>query len=480
VEESQDLQGVLLTAARYFRTSLKDAEGAIEYLKRRGLSGEVARQFGIGYAPDGWQNLAAAFPDYESKTLVMAGLVKHNEGKRYDLFRNRIMFPIVDGRGNVIGFGGRVLDASEPKYLNSPETPVFEKGRELYGLYQARRAIRDAGRVLVVEGYMDVVALAQHGVGYAVATLGTATTPLHMQKLLRQVDEVVFCFDGDPAGRRAAWRGLEVSLSELADGKQVRFLFLPQNEDPDSYVRAHGKAAFEALIDAALPLSRYMLEELAAQVDLSSAEGRSALVHLAKPLVAKLAPTTFRLQILRELADKSRLTLEELEALCGFARIVRRSAPLAKAARAGPELWRKLLRLLLDAPQFAHSVTAEQRRLLELDPEYAPVVALVDAIREGGINTTHVLLEVMRDTAYAGLYGEIAKSLDTPALPEEYRGDFDGIFAHLEQRFVEVEYQQLLGKLSQTEPERRRFDELSRRLGELKGAGSVGLRPTEH
>ncbi|HET7158860.1 MAG TPA: DNA primase, partial [Burkholderiales bacterium] len=216
LDESQDLHGVLLTAARYFRSCLKDAAGAIEYLKHRGLSGEIAREFGIGYAPDDWQNLAAAFPDYESKTLVVAGLVKQNEGKRYDLFRNRIMFPIVDVRGNVIGFGGRVLDASEPKYLNSPETPVFEKGRELYGLYQARRAIRDAGRVLVVEGYMDVVALAQHGVGYAVATLGTATSPLHMQKLLRQVDEVVFCFDGDQAGRRAAWRGLEVSLPELA------------------------------------------------------------------------------------------------------------------------------------------------------------------------------------------------------------------------------------------------------------------------
>ena len=470
LDESQDLHSVLLTAARYFRSCLKDAAGAIEYLKHRGLSGGIAREFGIGYAPDGWQNLAAAFPDYESKTLVVAGLVKQNEGKRYDLFRNRIMFPIVDMRGNVIGFGGRVLDASEPKYLNSPETPVFEKGRELYGLYQARRAIRDAGRVLVVEGYMDVVALAQHGVGYAVATLGTATSPLHMQKLLRQVDEVVFCFDGDQAGRRAAWRGLEVSLPELADGKQVRFLFLPQGEDPDSYVRAHGKEAFEALIDSALPLSRYLLEELASQVDLTSAEGRSALVHLAKPLLAKLAPTTFRVQILRELADRSRLSLDELEAACGFAKTVRRTAPPAKTvARAGPELWRKLLRLLLDAPQFAELVTAEQRRLLELDPEYAPVVALIDTIREGGITTMHVLLEVTRDSKYAGLYGEIAKSLGTPALPEEYRGDFDGIFAHLEQRSVELEYEQLLGKLSQTEGERRRFDELTRRLAELKG-----------
>src|SRR5687767_6549229 len=232
VAEGEDLHAVLLTAARYYRSQLKEAPPAIEYLKKRGLSGEVAKRFGVGYAPGGWQNLAAAFPDYNAKALVAAGLVKQNEeGRRYDLFRDRIMFPIVDMRGNVIGFGGRVLESGEPKYLNSPETAVFEKGRELYGLYQARRAIRDAGRVVVVEGYMDVVALAQHEIGYAVATLGTATTGVHVQKLLRQADQVVFCFDGDAAGRRAAWRALETSLPELVDGKELRFLFLPQGED---------------------------------------------------------------------------------------------------------------------------------------------------------------------------------------------------------------------------------------------------------
>src|SRR5688572_12472898 len=215
-EEADEVRAALLTAAKYYRTALKASPRAVEYLKSRGLSGEVARDFGIGYAPDGWQNLSGAFADYAAKALLTAGLLKQNEeGKRYDLFRDRIMFPIVDVRGNVIGFGGRVLDTGEPKYLNSPETPVFEKGRELYGLYQARRAIRDAGRVVVVEGYMDVVALAQHEVGYAVATLGTATTGIHVQKLLRQSDEVVFCFDGDAAGRRAARKALEVSLPEL-------------------------------------------------------------------------------------------------------------------------------------------------------------------------------------------------------------------------------------------------------------------------
>ncbi|MGH8622058.1 MAG: DNA primase, partial [Burkholderiales bacterium] len=217
-EVGESLHEVLLRAAHHYRAQLKEAAHAIDYLKKRGLSGEIAKRFGIGYAPDEWQGLAAAFTDYEGKALAEAGLVKANDdGRRYDVFRNRIVFPIVDGRGNVIGFGGRIVGEGEPKYLNSPETPVFEKGRELYGLYQARRAIRDAGRVLVVEGYMDVVALAQSGIEFAVATLGTATTPLHVQRLLRQTDEIVFCFDGDEAGRRAAWRALEVSLPQLVD-----------------------------------------------------------------------------------------------------------------------------------------------------------------------------------------------------------------------------------------------------------------------
>jgi DNA primase len=215
-QEGDDLHAVLLKAAQFYCAQLKQAPAAIAYLKKRGLSGEIAKRFGIGYAPDGWQSLAAAFSDYDGKGLAQAGLTKVSdkgtengrEGRRYDVFRDRIMFPIVDVRGNVIGFGGRVLETGEPKYLNSPETPVFEKGRELYGLYQGRRAIRDAGRVVVVEGYMDVVALAQSGVEYAVATLGTATTPAHVQKLLRQADEIVFCFDGDAAGRRAARRAL--------------------------------------------------------------------------------------------------------------------------------------------------------------------------------------------------------------------------------------------------------------------------------
>ncbi len=244
IEAAEDLTEIMLKAAQFYKAQLKTSDKAVAYLKNRGLTGEIAARYGLGYAPDGWQNLEAVFPEYQSKSLTEAGLViASEEGRRYDRFRDRIMFPIHNQRGAIIGFGGRVIDQGEPKYLNSPETPLFEKGRELYGLFQARSAIREAERVVVVEGYMDVVALGQYDIGYAVATLGTATTPWQVQKLLRQTDNVIYCFDGDAAGRRAAWRALENSLAQLQDGKQVRFLFLPPEDDPDSFVRAHGSAS---------------------------------------------------------------------------------------------------------------------------------------------------------------------------------------------------------------------------------------------
>ena len=398
-----DLYGILLKAAQFYRSRLKSAPHAIHYLKQRGLSGEIAKEFGIGYAPDGWQNLADLFPDYAAQVLVTAGLVKQgDEGKRYDVFRNRIMFPIVDVRGNVIGFGGRVLEKDDggPKYLNSPETPVFEKGRELYGLYQARRAIRDAGRVVVVEGYMDVVALAQHGVGYAVATLGTATTPVHVQKLLRQADEIVYCFDGDAAGRRAAWRALEVSLGHIPDGKQVKFLFLPDTEDPDSFVRKAGKAAFESALNAAPPLSKFLLQELAVHHDLSSAEGRAACIHQAKPLLKQMPEGALRAQLVRELATATRSTPEETAKLCDLklpAPGSSATAPRPVSARApAASLARQLLALLIANPGLALAVSPQQRALIGTDPEFAGVAALVDIAQASGAETLPSLLEAAR------------------------------------------------------------------------------------
>lgn len=353
-----DLQEIMLGAMRHYREQLKVAPQAIDYLKRRGLSGEIAARFGIGYAPDGWQNLAAAFPDYQSSALTETGLVIANdEGKRYDRFRDRIMFPIANIRGHIIGFGGRVLDKGEPKYLNSPETPLFEKGRELYGLYQAQKAIRAENIALVVEGYMDVVALAQLGVDYAVATLGTATTPVHIQKLMKLTEQIVFCFDGDKAGRRAAWRALENALPHLQDGKQIRFLFLPPEHDPDSYIREYGKEAFERLLgDEALPLSAYLIRELSIQVDLQTQEGRSAFLEHARPLVTAINAPTTALLLRKEIALCAGITQAELEGLYGVKPVASvtagRRAP-ARAPRGEFPGLRVLLRCLLFNPELA-------------------------------------------------------------------------------------------------------------------------------
>jgi DNA primase len=479
---SDDLHSVLLTAARYYRAQLKDAPHAIAYLKQRGLSGDIAKRFGIGYAPNSWQGLAAAFEDYGAKALVAAGLVKQNEeGKRYDVFRDRIIYPIVDARGNVIGFGGRVMDkdATGPKYLNSPETAVFEKGRELYGLYQARRAIREADRVVVVEGYMDVVALAQHGVEYAVATLGTATTPLHVQKLLRQADEIVFCFDGDNAGRRAAWRALENSLTQLQDGKRIGFLFLPQGEDPDTYVRQHGKPGFEQLLARALPLSRYFLEELQSRADVSTAEGRAALVHDAKPMLKQMAPTTFRVQLVKEVAQAARLSTAEVEELCGIPPTVpKKHAPPSRSTVARPippAVAQRLLRVLVHHPGLAAALTQERRDLLNTDDSLVPVAALVDHVATHGISSTAGLFESMKESPYSSQYEAAAAEGLADSVSEDMAATMlDGEFLALERQRIEAEYRDLVSR-KLNDDERGRFEEVQRRYAELKGVAAVGV-----
>jgi DNA primase len=356
--QSEELSELLQRAAQFYKSELKRSEKAIAYLKGRGLTGEVAARFQLGYAPGGWQNLAAVFENYQGKVLIEAGLVvQGEEGKRYDRFRDRIMFPIVNPRGQVVGFGGRVLDQSEPKYLNSPETPVFEKGRELYGLFHARQAIRDAGRIVVVEGYMDVVALAQHGIGYAVATLGTATTVWHLQKLLRQADEVVFCFDGDAAGRRAAWRALENSLSQLQDGKQVKFLLLPERDDPDSFVRRGGREAFERLLaEAAIPLSTFALKELTERADMGSAEGRARFLQEARLLVKQVSAPILGLMLRKRIAELGGISQVELEERLEF-RAARRGATVAqRPPRRPPDHYTLLLERVLAEPSLVKAL----------------------------------------------------------------------------------------------------------------------------
>ena len=317
------LSEVLAKAGDFYRGALKANPRAVAYLKKRGLTGAIAAQFGMGYAPEGWRTLAGVFPRYDDPLLAESGLVITSGGdgdtageeqKRYDRFRDRIMFPIRSVKGDVIGFGGRVLDVGEPKYLNSPETPVFHKGQELYGLYEARQGLRAKGYALVVEGYMDVVALAQWGYPNAVATLGTACTAEHVAKLFRFTDAVVFSFDGDAAGRRAAGRALEAALPHATDTRSVRFLFLPTEHDPDSYIRELGPEAFERAVAQAVPLSAQLVAHAGADGDMATAEGRAKMLAQARPLVALLPEGLLREQLVADLAQRAGLSVEALRA----------------------------------------------------------------------------------------------------------------------------------------------------------------------
>lgn len=304
---------ILETAQGHYLRQLKQSPIAIDYLKRRGLDGETAARFGLGWTGTERRGLSAVFPQYEDKQLVESGLVIESEdGRRYDRFRSRVMFPIRSSKGHIIGFGGRLIEKGEPKYLNSPETTLFSKGHELYGLWEGRQGIRKEGFVLIVEGYMDVVALSQHGLHNAVATLGTATTEYHITKLMRASDRLVFCFDGDGAGRKAAWRALNTCLPLVRDDVSIRFMFLADNHDPDSFVREHGAVAFREQAQEAPALSRFFLDELAARHRMDEAEGRAACVHEALPLLLELADSTLKVQIQHEFARMVLLTPDEL------------------------------------------------------------------------------------------------------------------------------------------------------------------------
>ena len=451
------LAEIMARAVKYYYEQLKRSEKAIDYLKRRGLSGEIAQRFGIGYAPDNWQGLEAAFDDYSRPELQQAGLVIRNEqGRLYDRFRDRVMFPIINQKGEVIAFGGRVIGEGEPKYLNSPETPLFEKGRELFGLPQARQALRETNTAIVVEGYMDVVALAQHGVGNAVATLGTATTATHVQKLLRQVDRIVYCFDGDSAGRKAAWRALENSLETLPAQKSIGFVFLSAQDDPDSFVRDHGKAAFERLIAQATPLSEFLLHELMSRCEMSSAEGRARLVAEAKPLLLRLQTPLLRLQLVKRLAEESGFSQQEVERLCDL-RPIARPAP-ARAPRQAPSLLRPLLRLLLQKPELAMKFPLQT--LPGNSAEAQAVRSLCEMILAAGDPPPGyaVLLERARGVENEEILHEAAAELMRQPFDEEsIDEEFDGTV----QRLQEAE-------------SRRTFELLQEKIGKLGVSGLSG------
>jgi len=443
-----DLYELMQTATRYYREQLKGSQRAIDYLKRRGLSGEVAARFGIGYAPEAWQNLIEISVSYQDGSLVDSGLViEGDSGKRYDRFRDRIMFPIINSRGQVIGFGGRILENGEPKYLNSPETVLFEKGHELYGLFQAQKAIRSKQQVVVVEGYMDVVALAQHGIENAVATLGTATTPYHIQKLLRVAEQVVFCFDGDSAGQKAAWRALENSLPYLLDGKRVGFLFLPKEHDPDSYIREFGSEAFERLLVDSLPLSGYLLREISAKVDLHTQEGKSNLLELARPLLVAITAPTLALLLRKEVSALAGLTLHELDALYGIKTVGELSKRhMQKGARPTISSLRLLLRCLLYKPELVMDLPGDFS-VNGLEAE--AIAALSSWVRlQNGELSSAALIQYFQGTEHETLLASEQAEIMQWGDNFDVTAEFHGILAKLRDELRKKKFEELNLKLA--------------------------------
>ena len=362
-DDKQPLYEILEKVSQLYKQQLKISDKAIQYLKQRGLNGDIAKTYQLGYAPDGWNFLTDNLGSDKAtiNALIATGLlVKKDNDKQYDRFRDRIIFPITDRRGRIIGFGGRVIDQGEPKYLNSPENIVFHKGQELYGLYEARKAVRNLEQLIIVEGYMDVVALAQNGVNYAIASLGTATTSEQIQLAFRTVKTIIFCYDGDNAGKKAAWRALENALPLLRDGFEAKFLFLPEGEDPDSIVRKEGKESFEARLITAKPLSKFLFDSLAENINLHSSEGKSALTEKAKPLLNRLPESIFKDLLFQKLATLTGLQTSRLQST-DAGTPTRTSAPIAPAQRSTREIkqnaTRDTIAILLQYPKLAHNIS---------------------------------------------------------------------------------------------------------------------------
>jgi len=409
-----ELFALMSKVEKNWQQTLREHQPAVDYLKKRGIDGATAQRFGIGFAPDAWSNVLDKYgkSDETIDRLLACGLViRKDNGRHYDRFRDRVMFPIRDARGRCIGFGGRTMGDGEPKYLNSPETVLFHKGRELYGLWEARQALRQIDRLVVVEGYMDVVALARHGIDFAVATLGTATTDEHLNRLFRLTENVTFSFDGDRAGRKAAWRALETSLPHIREGRQIRFVFLPDGHDPDSFVNEFGSDAFVQAMDEGIALSDYLIGELASQVDLDTVDGKARLAELAKPLVAKIPTGVYRELLMDSLAERVGLTAEKLGRSMGAAGSgkdpagshpthTRLNRATSRIVAGKPSVIRRAITLLLNHPEAGEKLDVE----------------MLAGISRPGINLLQRLIETVHEEP----------NISTAGLLERYRHDDDG------------------------------------------------------
>ena len=450
-KKQQTLEETTAAAADFYAQQLKFNPMAKAYLDKRGLSAEVIAHYGLGYAPDGWQPLAQVFQPYPNTALVDTGMVIDNEGRHYDRFRHRIMFPIRNPRRQVIGFGGRVLDDSKPKYLNSPDTPLFDKGKNLYGLYEGRAAVKEAGRILVVEGYMDVVALAQFGVGYGVAALGTATTAEHVKILMRQADSIYFCFDGDSAGRKAAWRALENALPPLKDDKSLHFLFLPEEHDPDSYIRAYGKAQFEdALLNQSKPLSEYFWEHLSDGINLNTQEGKAELVKTSSPLLAQITAPALAYLLKQRLSELVGIDPDNLARLMGQEapkrHVKQKSYKLPPISVKQPvmlTLVQRQIRSLLINPDWAAYIDLPD--YLVLDGDFACLANLAESIKSHApVPETAQVLEYMRGSPYEETINRIFHStLQSEEMNSSSEEDCENFQIGMKKLLNELKYSQI-------------------------------------
>jgi len=440
-----ELFSLMGSVENHWQACLRDSSGAVDYLKQRGIDGATAKRFGIGYAPDSWSDVLDKFgkTSEAAERLLATGLViRKDNGKHYDRFRDRIMFPIRDARGRTIGFGGRALGDGEPKYLNSPETVLFHKGRELYGLYEARQALRQIDQLVVVEGYMDVVALSRHGIDFSIATLGTATTSDHLDRIFRLTDNVVFSFDGDRAGRAAAWRALENALPQVREGRQTRFVFLPEKHDPDSYVNEFGSDAFMKAVEGGIALSDFLIGELSSQVDMTTIDGKARLAELAKPLVNTIPPGVYRELLVDSLADTVGLSAAKLERMLGKvadspgkpgAKPANESKRRRRTSASGrPSVVRRAITLLLNYPDSGDELDIEMLAGVNR-PGVDLLHDLIETVQKEPNITTAGLLERWRHDDKGRHLGKLA-AIDVPA--EE---DFDAsaeLVACLEQLAV--------------------------------------------
>ncbi|WP_455201944.1 DNA primase [Kaarinaea lacus] len=486
---SRDLYDVLEQASQYYAEQLRqhaNAEKAVTYLKQRGLSGEIAATFAIGYAPPGWDNLLhyLSAKNVTEKQMLAAGLlIAKQGGGHYDRFRDRIIFPIRDRRGRVIAFGGRALGDETPKYLNSPETEVFHKGKELYGFYEARKYSQDLQRLIVVEGYMDAVSLSQYGIKNVVATLGTATTKDHLEKLFRVVPEVIFCFDGDRAGRQAAWRALENSLPLMGEGRQIKFMFLPEGEDPDTVVRQEGESGFHQRLQGAQAFSNFFYESLSKSIELNTIDGRSFLVEKAKPYLRKLPDGVFRHMMINKLAEISHVESEKLSTLifsAGATKVSKQQVAARPSKAGGPTPIRKLVRLLLEMPSLAQAVEVEE--IKELDERGIPfLIELIETIRSKPHINCAGLMENWRGTENGKLLEKLVKlpanltDHELHLTDDDIKKEFLDIYQWLKRERSKQRLEELIHKPSLDTHEKQELRELNLALA----ANNIGSKAKE-